>query len=382
MDYQLNLIDSLIGQILSKESVLVKEEAQSLKASLVSECERVKLAFKQKVLMCENEELIVRYFEIHEQSLIDQIDAMLESKLNCPADTFDFFHAHLESLLSFIKDHFSRYFNASLKAPCSFRNKIMKELKSKMARLATIFLECDVNKDLVAIAMEPIHKALDSSNQNFSYQQLSYLKLLQDYIIKFSDMSNDKGQADNTFMMSLVKINFNDNFFFSYYTGMLTRYFNACETLTDRIDLAAFHLKAVQQIDVKPSVAYEPWLPSIKEQLLEWLIVELDYLKQKRLLQLSCPSKEEEDVKKDFKLNFDLSVSHLAFLIKTFADTGVLQNKNTCELIRFLTRFVKTKKSEAVSYDSFRMKYYNTETGTKDAVKRTLQVMLNYINKN
>jgi hypothetical protein len=91
---------------------------------------------------------------------------------------------------------------------------------------------------------------------------------------------------------------------------------------------------------------------------------------------------EKDLISKDFKLNFNLSVSHLAFLFKAFIETGVIQNKNTSELIRFLTKFVKTKKSEAVSYESFRIKFYNAETGTKDAVKKTLQLLLNYMNKN
>ncbi|MBA4056153.1 MAG: hypothetical protein C0490_15670, partial [Marivirga sp.] len=108
---------------------------------------------------------------------------------------------------------------------------------------------------------------------------------------------------------------------------------------------------------------------------------ELDYLKQKQLLQIASPLKGE-GVINDFKLNFDLSVSHLAYLFKSFTETGVIQNKNTSELIRFLTKFVKTKKSEAVSYESFRIKYYNAESGTKDAVKKTLQLLINYMNKN
>jgi hypothetical protein len=120
---------------------------------------------------------------------------------------------------------------------------------------------------------------------------------------------------------------------------------------------------------------------SIQKQLLEWIAQELDYLKHKQQLQMT-PSSKGEGLVNDFKLNFDLSVSHLAYLFKSFTETGVIQNKNTSELIRFLTKFVKTKKSEAVSYESFRIKYYNAESGTKDAVKKTLQSLINYMNKN
>jgi hypothetical protein len=84
----------------------------------------------------------------------------------------------------------------------------------------------------------------------------------------------------------------------------------------------------------------------------------------------------------DFKLNFDLSVSMLAYMFRAFTETGVIQNKNASELIRFLTKYAKTKRSESISYESFRIKYYSVESGTKDAVKKMLQSIINFINKN
>jgi hypothetical protein len=75
-------------------------------------------------------------------------------------------------------------------------------------------------------------------------------------------------------------------------------------------------------------------------------------------------------------------VPHLAYLFRAFIETGVIQNKNTSELIRFLTKYVKTKRSESISQESFRIKYYSVESGTKDAVKKMLQTVLNFINKN
>lgn len=97
---------------------------------------------------------------------------------------------------------------------------------------------------------------------------------------------------------------------------------------------------------------------------------------------LLSPGSPEEGPEKDFKVNFDLSVSQLAYLFKALIETGVIRNKNTSQLIRFLVKFVKTKKSESVSYDSFRMKFYNPESGTKDAVKKVLGSLLQYMSKN
>ena len=64
-----------------------------------------------------------------------------------------------------------------------------------------------------------------------------------------------------------------------------------------------------------------------------------------------------------------MSISQFAYFIRTFIEAGVIQNKNISELIRFLVRFVKTKRSENIAYESFRMKYYNVESSTKNSVK-------------
>ena len=178
----------------------------------------------------------------------------------------------------------------------------------------------------------------------------------------------------------LIRINFNDPKFFKFCTGFISSAIQIRETLSDRIDQCAYFYKVVNQTTVIHDVAFDSSVSSIKDQLLEWLSHELDYLHHKQHLQLS--PKEGGLIKTDFKIIFDLSVSQLAYLFKIFSEVGIIQNKNTSELIRFLAKFVKTKKAESVSYESLRIKYYNNENGTKDAVKKTFHSLLNYINKN
>ena len=89
-----------------------------------------------------------------------------------------------------------------------------------------------------------------------------------------------------------------------------------------------------------------------------------------------------EFVKTEFKLEFNMSVSQFAYFIKAFVESGVIQNKNTSELMRFLSKFVKSRRSESIGYESFRAKYYNVENSTKDSVKNLLHTTIGYINSN
>ena len=165
-----------------------------------------------------------------------------------------------------------------------------------------------------------------------------------------------------------------------YYCDHINSSLSSCETLADRIDQLSYFSKIVNQVLQVPNVVYDDMLPSIKTQLLDWIAHELEYYRQKQMWNLSTTT-SEPFIKSDFKLVFDLSVANLAYLFNIFLENNILLNKNTSEVIRFLTKFVKTKKAESVSYESFRIKFYNTESGTKDAVKKTLQSLLSYINK-
>ena len=108
----------------------------------------------------------------------------------------------------------------------------------------------------------------------------------------------------------------------------------------------------------------------------------VQFLERKRDLTTTSRITENDFAKKDFKLEFDMSVSQFAYFIKTLTETGVIQNKNISELIRFLSKFVKTKRSESISHESFRIKYYNPEENTKGAIRNLLHTAIGYINSN
>lgn len=109
--------------------------------------------------------------------------------------------------------------------------------------------------------------------------------------------------------------------------------------------------------------------PSLKNQLTEYISVELEY--HERLQQLSAkPSgSSSDDFLSGFKLKFEDSVSQLAYLLKILIETKIIVNNNVSQVISFLVRFVVTRKSENISVGSLRSKFYNVETGIKESVR-------------
>lgn len=151
--------------------------------------------------------------------------------------------------------------------------------------------------------------------------------------------------------------------------------------MSEKVEQLAYFLKKFSQQQPLPDLSFDPAYPPITAQMVNWLSNEMEYLKTRRQLR-SALSVNDDGLSSEFKLDFSISVSQLACLFRIFVETGVIQNRNASELARFLSKFAKTKKSEAISYDSFRIKFYNVESGTKDAVRKMLQILLQYMNKN
>ncbi len=388
MEYELENIESVVTKVLSLilSGRFRTEEFEKIKTFFSSEYRRIKTSFRRKVISGEGESCLKDYFVTHQIGLIEILDHTFEaySSISSHKDGYNIVIEYLqeanENLLSLIRNEFSGYFNDNVRAPKSFIEKAQQDLSAKLDRLELISSNEYVEPQLIDPVISSFRKCLDGSDNALTFKQLHYLKLLQEEVCQIDFSINDLNWRRLNLCNVLIKLNFNDPNFFKFYTDHINKALLTCETLSDRIDQASYFYKAISQIAVIHGVGLHDSKLDVKQQSLEWISCELDYLHQKQRLQLS--SKEAFQIKSDFKIIFDLSVSQLGYLFKIFIETGIIQNKNASEIIRFLAKFVKTKKAEFVSYESLRIKFYNTESGTKDAVRKTFQSLISYINKN
>jgi hypothetical protein len=375
-------VSNIIGLIELKQ--LKESDASKFKEAILTESQRIKMAFKQQVIAVEEERILKRYFSFHQQGICDLINCCTiasRKKTNSTKTNLmlNVMVGILTNLLQFIQDHYPSYFDLNGTLPENKLNLIRLELGADAEIILDKFKDTSLAAALLNLVLNAFRHMQSSSKLSFGVVQ--NLHNLKASLLALDCLIDDPVFLKQDFCKALIQNNFNTKEFYEYYLTQINKSLSGCETLSDRIDQLAYFYKICNQIQCDSHLPFNIEAPAIQTQILEWITQELDYLKQKQQLHIAIPS-NGEDLIKDFKLNFDLSVSHLAYLFKSFTETGVIQNKNASELIRFLTKFVKTKKSEAVSYESFRIKYYNAENGTKDAVKKTLQSLINYMNKN
>ena len=378
MGYEFENIECQIGRVLAlvNTNKFREEESQKILDSISLECERIKKTFKQLVLSAEEEQRVRRYFHFHQEALgclIERTDLTEKSKA---AVLLAAIRKLLVDLHDTFRDQFTQFFNVNARIPGCLAKSTISELVESADFLLAKFSATTLDPALFNLVLDSF-RTLES----VCYQKVNYLRHLQHQLSRLDVSINDPDLLRQDLCKELIHCNYNTEKFFDYYTRSVKKALINCETLSDRVDLVAWFLKECNQEQCLHEIPFDTQRPPIHTQLGEWLAQELDYYKQKQQLLLS-PKSLEEGLEKDFKMDFDLSVSQLAYLFKVLIETNVIRNKNTSQLIRFLVKFVKTKKAESVSYDSFRMKFYNPESGTKDAVKKVLGSLFQYISKN
>lgn len=379
MAYELETIESKISAnifLAASESITV--DVPEFLKELDTECAKVKKAFRHQVVSFENENLVKRYFHFHQESLIDLINTIQESSQASADDNLaGSIVTRLAELLGYLEEHFPEYFDLDMKMPSVSVRFVITELGDFNEAISQKFAGTNIDIGLIHLLKNTIDR-ISSDETRITFRTFYYLKFLKVHLSKFKI-------EPTTETLDLIRLlmhcNYNEETFYTYLVRYIQWAVNKGVTLNEKLDELAFYLKFANQELCSSTVAFNHLAAPINVQIADWISQEVQYLKHKQQLAPVTISAEDA-VPTDFKLNFDLSVSILAFLFRAFIETGVIQNKNTSELIRFLTKYVKTKRSESISYESFRIKYYSVENGTKDAVKKTLQAVLNFINKN
>jgi len=176
-------------------------------------------------------------------------------------------------------------------------------------------------------------------------------------------------------------INYNSIKVVTYHAHFITKLLEESETRAEKIEKLSFILKKINQSQVKPGIRYNQNGSPLKDQLNIYIMEEIDY--QERLQQSgnSSPDRASDSFLSGFKLKFQASVSQLAYLLRIFMETKFILNNNLTHILHFLVKYVITKRSETISYGSFRSKFYSVETGTKESVRNMLVTMIQYIDR-
>lgn len=378
--YELQEIERIIS-VGETHAEIKRSTLPVLSKQLTIEVERIKKTLTHEVFNFDDERHLERYIQFHQQALIgllDKLNHQSQVHASTKKEYFTLMYTYLDMVLKFVERHFVKYFDQDAKAPEGYLALARKELSESMEKLVAAFSERKAAPTLVSLLLQVVQYIIDSKpGQEITFRKVMYAKEMQKELFLLLER-NSIDDINEELRQIMYYLNYNSVKVITDHAHYISSLLESAETRTEKIERLSLVMKNVSQAQVKPGIKYNHKASSLKEQLLEFIAVEMEY--QERLQRLNTPTSQGPGSPlSGFKLKFDASVSQLAYLIKIFIETKLIANTNLTQIIQFLAMFAITKKSESLSFTSFRTKFYNVEIGTKQSVRGMLTSMIHYI---
>jgi hypothetical protein len=348
---------------------------QSFSTEVNREVLRIKSTFVSEVFSFQNERHLERYIQYHQQTLIRLMDETLRKTNNAQyliLARLQTLYKGLEELLFFIEQHFSKYFDQDSKAPTFYVSILRDDMQIFLKEISRRLFDLNVEQQLADALLYAISRLCDEEDEQVtSYRSIIFVKQVHKELLNLLSSLQADSDVNDEIRNLMYYLNYNSNKTFSYHANHINKLLNAADTRHDMIESMSLILKRVNQAQVRPGIGYDIHAPTLKEQLTYYIIEEIEHLNRIHNLGQTNTVSSPGSIT-SFKLQTEMSVAQIAYLIKILVETHIITNHNIAELLRFLSKFFVSKKTATISYDSLRSKYYNAEQGTRQSVKGML----------
>lgn len=348
--------------------------------SLKNENLKIKKLNKERVFKLKSKKRIEQYIHRKQYALenlahrlIKEINPLNSSDLyqfsnnHDKMDCLKIAYIYLEKLLRFIEKEYRNYLNVNIQIPyrSTFVNEF--EITNKLNEVKSRLFEININDQLLKLAYEPLLKiATINIREKLTYYEFNYCS---EFILTLHQQINFENSSEETIKECLFDLNFNSLQFFKYLTFEILQELGTQENNIKKIDILYRFLKNYNQKQSRNAIKYKSNLPSLKEQIIGWLEEEVEYLTKKVKLEANQNIANDEE---KIKFLTGLSVAQLSYFFGLLMETGIIKHKNQTDVFRFISENFKTNNTEKISVDSIKVKYYNVESTTKNALREKI----------
>jgi hypothetical protein len=350
--------------------------------SLKNENDKIKKINKEKIFNFKSKQRVEQYIHKKQYALENLANRLIRdiNPVN-PSDIYRFSinydkidclkitYIYLEKLLRFIEKEFKNYLNVNIQIP--YRSILVKEFEitDKLKELKSRLLGSNINDQLLKLVYEPLLKiSTINIQEKLTYYDFNYCS---DFISVLHHQIDFENSTEEAIKECLFELNFNSLQFFKYLTFDILEELDTQENNIQKIDVLYRLLKNYNQKQSRNFLKYKTNLPPLKEQIISWIEEEIEYLTKKIKLeanQLTSVSTNEEKI----KFLTGLSVAQLSYFFGLLMEVRIIKHKNQTDVFRFISENFKTNNAEKISVDSIKVKYYNVESNTKNAVREKI----------
>lgn len=382
--YELRELENLI--LSGKEKPAGGKQRGVLRNVIIQEVERIKQTFIHEVFTFTDERHLERYIQYHQQALIRLMDQVANDHnvVHGSADktTFKNFYTGIEELLSFVERHFAKYFDQDAKTPESYIGIARKVASENSRKLQDELIKRNADSRIIELMLSVLRKLSDdNSNQDMTYRKVIYAKEIQKELFRLMNYPESHQNINEELRLLMYYLNYNSIRCFTYHAHYINLVLDEVETRSEKIEKLSYLLKIINQAQVKPGIGYNLQAPSLVSQLSGYIVEEIEHYERLQQLANTPTANAMEKLIGSFKIQLEMSVAQIAFFVKLFIESRIIVTNNVTGVLRFLSKILVSKRTESFSYDSFRAKFYNVESGTKESVRNILLKMIEYIDK-
>lgn len=284
--------------------------------------------------------------------------------------------SHVEVLLTFLEQNFSRFINMDEKIPSGYKRLVQREMRPRIKHLKAFMERLELQADLFDLVIQPGLELVSSDNDmQYSYHDMWYMKRLYNDLYNALKVHEQKNVLEKMIEF-LIGINFNAPSFLRYYTKIIAISIGEEDGLHAQIEKLSWWQKEIAHMYQSASTPFRPQLPGTKESLRAWIKDELKHLEKVHELAKTSPSpKSPTPSVAPFTTSF--SVPELACFFRIMSDMEIFKHATQQELITFFSSHFKTRMAPAISPNSFKNHYYDISPKSAKAVRGVLIEMIN-----
>jgi hypothetical protein len=281
--------------------------------------------------------------------------------------------SRLEGCLVFMEELFTNDFDAEEKVPVTLLKKRKKELNLLFQQLlfSSSGKEGTFSSTYHSFC-KTVETFLKEENSNILFRDLVYYgELLKDLVIAGNDPSFRVLQE------VLYYHNYNHEVILEAECERLVELTNRGTNNKERIALLKLEQKTINQFPVKLNRNYSEMLPSLKQQVNNWINEEIKYL-ESGYAQHSPENKADGYGE---KIQTSLSVAKLAVIIRLLVLDKIIINRSVAPMLKIVAGVFTTLQRDTISFGSLESKYHAPDKATVNMVREMLFKWINILGK-
>jgi hypothetical protein len=331
-------------------------------------CEKARNNWTTRIFSAAKDHVISRYVLFHQAGITQLSDRVDRANPALPAAGKSLFIqeilAELEQLLQFLRQRCYRFFDLDYHVSAYTVRQEKLVIAAYLDQIAASATRGAAPELLSLLCADVEDYLADGQVSGLSYRRLAKIDGLLTLVL--DELNRGDAATTERLVRILFKRNLNSHRFANW---LRSHYQNRAGEPENRI---AREADALFDICVNPDDRFIRELPSIDEQILPWLRLQVTDVTTDPLA--AYPGTDEQ-------MRLVLSVPQFAMFVRVFHKNGCFPEQNAAAIMRFFIRHFTSKKQGRISIKSFNHAFYSKDQLTAAVVLDYLQRMVAYVHK-